>query len=59
MERCISLAGFLIAAGLLTQTITLAWANPVAFTVFLVVGAPLVAAGAILYLYSLVRSGER
>lgn len=47
-------AGFLIALGLAIQLITFIWIHPLAFIAFAVVGCPIVAAGVLLYLYSLV-----
>ncbi len=54
IERRIRWAGILIAAGLIVQMLTLLWTHPLAFVAFLLVGCPLVAAGVLLYLYSLV-----
>ncbi len=47
-------AGFLIALGLAVQLITFIWIHPLAFIAFAVVGCPLVLAGVVLYLYSIV-----
>lgn len=44
----------LIAAGLGVEAITLFWNHPVSFFLFLCVGACLVSAGMLLYLWSLV-----
>lgn len=54
LERRIRWAGLFIVAGLLLQLATLPWTHPLAFVFFLVVGCPLVAAGILLFLYSLV-----
>ncbi len=44
--------------GLVIQMLTLTWSHPLAFLTFLLIGTPLVAAGTLFYLYSLVASGE-
>jgi hypothetical protein len=54
MERRIRWAGLLIAVGLLLQMLTLPLTHPLAFVGFIVLGCPLVAAGILLFLYSLV-----
>ena len=54
IERRLRWAGFLIAVGLIVQLITFIWVHPLAFIAFAVAGCPLVAAGVLLYLYSLV-----
>ena len=54
IERHLFRAGLLIARGLLVQLVTFVWVHPLAFIVFLVVGCPLVLAGVLLYLYSVV-----
>ena len=53
-ERRIRWASVLIAAGLLVQLGTFSVVHPLAFGGFLVVGCPLVAAGIVLYLLSLI-----
>ena len=54
LERRIRWAGLLIVAGLLLQLLTLPLTHPLAFVGFVVLGCPLVAAGMLLFLYSLV-----
>ena len=54
IERQIKRGGLLIALGLAVQLLTFVSVHPLAFVVFLLVGCPLVAAGIVLYLYSLV-----
>lgn len=56
IERRVRLAGFLIGMGLLTQLVTFLWIHPLAFMAFLLLGCPLVGAGILLYLYSLVST---
>jgi hypothetical protein len=55
-ERRIRWASILVAAGLLVQLGTFSVVHPLAFTAFLLVGCPLVAAGVVLYLVSLLPS---
>jgi hypothetical protein len=54
MEWFLRTAGVLILIGLLIETLTLWWARPVAFLVFAFVGVPIVFAGILCFLYSLV-----
>jgi hypothetical protein len=54
IERRIRWSGMLIVLGLLLQMLTLLWTHPLAFICFLMIGCPLVAAGMLLFLYSLV-----
>ena len=54
IERKIRWSGRLIAIGLAVQMLTLLWTHPLSFVCFLLVGCPLVGAGILLYLYSLV-----
>jgi|GEM_PF-1004666 uncharacterized membrane protein YczE len=56
IERRLQLAGLLIVLGLVIQMVTFVWLHPLAFMTFLLIGCPLVAAGILLYLYSLVSS---
>jgi hypothetical protein len=58
IERRIRWSGLLIGAGLVVQMLTLLWTHPLAFVVFLLIGCPLVGAGVLLYLYSLVAHGH-
>ena len=54
IERRIRWSGILIVMGLLLQMLTLLWTHPLAFMCFLMIGCPLVAAGMLLFFYSLV-----
>jgi len=54
IERRIRWSGLIIALGLVVQSLTLFWTHPLSFMAFLLIGCPLVAAGLLLYLYSLV-----
>lgn len=54
IERRIRWAGLLISFGLIIQMITLIWVHPLAFMAFLLIACPLVAAGILFFLYSIV-----
>ena len=54
IERRIRWSGGLILSGLMVQMLTLLWTHPLAFMAFLLIGCPLVGAGMLLFLYSLV-----
>ena len=58
IERRIHISALLVASGLVIQILTQIWSHPLAFIAFLLIGTPLVAAGALLYLYSLVRGNS-
>ena len=50
----LQLSGILMAVGLLIQVVTLYWAHPLAFVLFILLGGTLVTVGILLYLYALV-----
>jgi hypothetical protein len=54
VEKKIQWAAVLVAAGLLVQVLSFVRVHPLSFVAFLVIGCPLVAAGIVVYLYSLV-----
>ncbi len=54
IERRLRWSGLLIVIGLAVQMVTLIWVHPLAFMAFLLIGCPLVAAGILLFLYSIV-----
>ncbi len=54
IQRNIRWSGRLIVVGLIVQMLTLLWTHPLAFMCFLLVGCPLVGAGILFFLYSLV-----
>ena len=56
VERRLEWAGALITAGLLTEIAVSAWVHPLAFVTFAVVACPLVVAGMLLFLWSLVST---
>lgn len=53
LARRLKLAGLLLILGLLVELVTMFWAHPTAFLVYLLLGGLLVAAGVLLYLYSI------
>ena len=53
-ERRIRWASLLVGAGLLVQLASLLIVHPLAFVAFLMIGCPLMAAGMLLYLFSLI-----
>jgi hypothetical protein len=55
LERRIRWSSWLIGGGLLVQLGSLLVLHPLAFVVFLMIGCPLVLAGIVLYLLSLVH----
>jgi len=58
VERRIRRSGAIVALGLAVQLSTLFWTHPLAFMTFLLIGCPLVAAGMLLFLYSVVRESN-
>jgi hypothetical protein len=54
IEHRIRWSGILVVAGLIVQMLALVRTHPLAFMVFLLVGFPLVGAGILLFLISLV-----
>ena len=52
-ERRIRWASLLVGAGLLVQLASLLIVHPLAFVAFLMIGCPLMAAGIVMYLFSL------
>jgi len=54
IEERLRWAGLLISVGLATQLISFIWIHPLAFMAFVGIGCPLVVAGILLFLYSLV-----
>lgn len=54
LYKRLQLSGVLVGAGLVVEVVTLYWAHPLAFVAFIVLGGTLVAAGILLYLYSIV-----
>ena len=54
MEKHVKRASLLVAAGLFVQLLSLLPVHPLAFVAFLLIGCPLMIAGIVLYLISLV-----
>lgn len=54
VEKRLRWAGVLIALGLVVQLLTFIRIHPFSFIVFAVIGCPLVLAGVLFYLYSIV-----
>jgi hypothetical protein len=59
LEKRLRWAGVLIAAGLVVQVLTLLRLHPIAFVVFLGVACPLMAAGIVLFLWTIVDPAGR
>ena len=59
LERRLRWAAALIALGLVVQLLTFVWIHPFSFMVFAVIGCPLVLAGVLFYLYSIVSHSEK
>ena len=57
-EKRIRIAGILVAAGLVVELVTLKWSHPTSFLFFLLLGGTLMAAGIVIYLFSLVSHGH-
>jgi hypothetical protein len=56
IERRLWWAGWLIAIGLAVEVVVSGWVHPLAFVTFAVVACPLVIAGMLLFLWSVVAS---
>jgi uncharacterized membrane protein HdeD (DUF308 family) len=53
LSRRLKLSGLLVGLGLIVEAVTMFWPHPTAFLVFLFLGALLVAAGVLLYLFAI------
>jgi fucose permease len=53
LSRRLKLAGILVGLGLIVEALTMFWQHPTAFLVFLFLGALLVGAGVLLYLFTI------
>jgi hypothetical protein len=56
IERRIRASGVLLIMGLVVEAISLKWAHPTAFLVFMFIGGTAMAAGVLLFFYSLVSN---
>jgi hypothetical protein len=54
MHRRLQVSGALVILGLLVEAVCLLWSRPIAFVIFAGLGGFLIAAGVLLFLYSLV-----
>ena len=54
MHRQLQVSGALVILGLLVEAMCLLWSRPIAFVIFAGLGGFLIAAGVLLFLYSLV-----
>jgi hypothetical protein len=54
IHRSIRWSGRLIGGGLVVQMLSLTWTHPLSFMGFILIGCPLVGAGILFFLYSLV-----
>jgi hypothetical protein len=54
LERRLQFAGALLISGLVIEALSVVWNRPIAFVIFVGLGGLLLAAGILLYLYSLV-----
>jgi hypothetical protein len=54
MDRHVRIAAALVGAGLFVEILVLRGVHPSAFLIFVLAGIPLVAAGVLVFLYSLV-----
>ena len=58
LTKRLRLAGILLISGLLVEGICLLWVRPLAFIFLVCVGGLLCAAGIVVFLFSLVSTGE-
>jgi hypothetical protein len=58
ISRELRIAGTLLILGLLVAVISLLWKAPLAFLLFAGIGGLLIAAGVLMYLYSIVSPSE-
>jgi hypothetical protein len=58
LEKRLRLAGVLIALGLIVQVATLWKVHPLAFVAFLTFACPLIGAGVLLFLFTILKSAD-
>ena len=56
IENRLRIASVLVGAGLLVALVSMLWNHPLSFMLFLFAGMPLCAAGAVVYLLTIVRT---
>ncbi len=59
LERRLQISGILILMGLVTELISLRWAHPTAFLLFVIIGGVFLISGILFYLYSLIAQREQ
>jgi predicted membrane channel-forming protein YqfA (hemolysin III family) len=55
LQRKLKIAAYLLIAGLAVEGITLHWAHPTSFVLFITLGGILVVAGIVIYLIAIVN----
>jgi len=55
MEKRLRISAALVFSGLLVEFVTLFWAHPTTFLVFLLLGGTLIVLGVLVYLFSLLK----
>ena len=58
LEKRLRLASLLVCLGLLVLLLTLVRIHPLAFVAFTVIGLPMVGAGVLIFLYSIVSQND-
>jgi hypothetical protein len=58
LSRALRISGILLILGLAVEVVSMLWQKPLAFLLFAGVGAVLIFAGILFYLYSLVSSSS-
>jgi hypothetical protein len=56
LEKRLRISGVFVILGLVVELISLKWSHPTAFLLFVIVGGMFMAAGMVLYLFSLVTA---
>ncbi len=57
-ERRVRVSAALVFLGLIVELTALRWSHPTAFLAFALVGMPMVGAGVVVFLYSLIPTAE-
>jgi hypothetical protein len=58
IERRVRISAALVFLGLMVELTALRWSHPTAFLAFALVGMPIVGAGVVVFLYSLVSAAK-
>jgi hypothetical protein len=56
LQKRFKIAAWLLAAGLLVEGVTLQWAHPTSFLLFIILGGLLVGLGVAIYLFALITA---